>query len=261
MAGFKPFDSNDNFTKFAIPNLHQSVDSNPFVASLHFNDRIASLLPDDTQTFDLLFQKFSKLFQLRISGNVSANRLLKFIDKFQPEKLCFERTSLPESFFRHLGENRPFIRYLEISAEPNNLSRDFDFIFGIKNLRSLEFADCQLSLNFVVGAVKQLKSLHYIHFRQNYTFEINLRSKKEIYLRSIESGCFTYVISEEVSVSQFVNTLKSQLKAHEGFACFKELNVLLRHLDIEKQNHLFMMKKEIYEQTNSICLSKKHWLN
>ena len=59
---------------------------------------------------------------------------------------------------------------------------------------------------------------------------------------------------------EFLEVLKNQLKADdEEVVNIGKLQILIRHISIEKQNHLFLMRKEIYDQAHfySICLPKE----
>ena len=156
---FQAMESNQNFTKFVTKNLHQSVDKNELVFWLHY-DTLAEEL-DDTAMFGSLFQKISKINLLYISDNVAdGSRLLKFLTKFQPQNIFFERASLPQPFFRKLGQDGSFIRTLLIKSKVTikNLAEDLDFILGLTGLHTICFENCPFSLNFVIRALKGLKS-------------------------------------------------------------------------------------------------------
>lgn len=252
-------------------NYYRSVDNTPLVDFICFNS-IASEL-NDTEMFDVMLQKFPKIRDICISGNVAnQSRLLMFVDKFKVNRLFFERTSLPPSFFQRLAENRPFIRSLVIRNEPsmNILSGDFDFVFSLNNLTNLTFTESPLALNFMARVLKHLKSIICITFSKSYNIHnrycnykymfqfvrrncqnvIKLRVEREFYQLS-------YKISAK-EVPELINVVKSRLKADDGFVNPKQLQILLRHLDLERQTHLFMMRMYVYEQRNSICLSQEH---
>ena len=64
-----------------------------------------------------------------------------------------------------------------------------------------------------------------------------------------------FVIPDK-GVAVFISELITELQA-DGFVCPKKLQVLLRHIDIELRNTVFMMRKYVYEQRHSIWLSKE----
>ena len=224
---------------FIARNLHKSIDNNPLVFSIYYNEIAGEL--DDAEMFRVMPQKFSNIRYLHIIGAVTdPNRLLKFIGQFQVEEIQFERASLPQWFFEKLPEIGPFIENLEFGTEPTMdiLSDDFDFmIFRLENLRILDFEDCPLSLDFVIKLLRELKSIHWIKFRQvgNYLFWLSLWDKCEISLDV--DGIRTklnYEFSRE-EAADFVQFLGTQMKTYGLFVCPRRLQALLRQLQIEKQ--------------------------
>ena len=245
-------------TKFVIKNLHQTVGKIEHVTCLDYNTLAEEL--DDTEIFVTLFQKVLNLNSLYIGGNVAdKNRLLKFVLKFRPQHLRFERALLPQSFFQKLSQTGSFIQLLMFRPRhtTKNLTKDFDFILGLRGLQFLIFPRCPPSLNFVVRLLKGLKSLSMVQFchRPNTRFILGLN---ELSLVSVEFQLSFFEIEEDRL--KFMEALRKPLKAdEEQFVCIKKVQILVRHLSIEKQNHLFMMRKEIYDQTHfyMICFSKE----
>ena len=261
---FNEFDSTEDSVRFIARNLHRSIDNNQFIDSIDYN-LIAGEL-DDTEMFSVMPQKIPEIYLLCISGAVAdENRLLKFIVKFKAKHLSFKRTSLSQRFFEKLAESGTFILNLEIGTEPtmNILAGDFDFIFKLKNLSSLRLEDCPLSLNFVTRALKELKSIcslsiqteNFSFFRITWSCSENLKSVHRYRLYLPGSKQLFYEIPTE-ETPELLNALKNRLNA-DGSVCPKELLILLGHLKFEKQNALLMMRKCIYDQRHSICLSEE----
>ena len=261
-SSFNAYNTTDDSTRFIIRNRHRSIDDNRAVESICYNSMASEL--DDTELFGLMFRKFPKIRYLYTDGAVTdERRLLKFIHKFQIERLFFSRTGLPRSFFELLAESCPFVRDLEIKSEPMSvLTDDLDFVFRMKKLSMIYFSDTQLSLNFAARLLKELKSISVIYFYRSgdYQFSLNMfRLSGSIDLTVNRSGYLHYNIHDQ-KPGEFVNELKSRLEGRlnfDGFTCPKKLLTLLRHLKIEKQNQLFMMRKYVYDQAHSICLSEE----
>ena len=137
------------------------------------------------------------------------------------------------------------------------LAGDFDFIFKLKKLTELCFLDCQLPLAFVVKMLKELKEITFVWFKQQekYEFLLLLNDYTQAIYLNVGSRSLRYNIIRE-EVLKLVNVLRRRLKA-DGFVCPKELQVLLRHLELEEQTHRFMMRKYVYEQRNSIGLTQE----
>ena len=139
------------------------------------------------------------------------------------------------------------------------LSGDFDFIFKLENLSSLIFEDFPLSLNFMARALKELKSIDSVRISQrgNFNFVLMRTRSQELFIDLYlpHSGNLDYRILVE-EAPELMNTLKSLLNA-DGAVCPEAIQVLLRQLGIEKQNALFMMRKYVYDQRHSICLSEE----
>ena len=224
---------------FIARNLHKSIDNNRQVFSIYYNE-IASEL-NDTEMFGMMPQKFPNIKNLRILGSVAdPNRLLKFIAQFKTEQLYLKRTSLPQWFFEKLPESGPLIQELRIGTEPTMsiLSDDFDFmIFKLENLRTLDFEDSPLSLDFVTKLLRELQWIHWIKFRQagNYSFDLRLWDKSEISLDV--DGINTkliYEISRE-EAAEFVQFLSSQMKTCGLFVCPRQLQGLLLPLHLKER--------------------------
>src|SRR5699024_7521053 len=99
----------------------------------------------------------------------------KFIDKLKITSFEFERTSLPQRFFEQLAENRQFISHLTITEPTMSiLSGDLDFVFNFKNLKSLLFLDCPLSLSFVARALKEFKYFCSLRIEQPESYSFSL---------------------------------------------------------------------------------------
>ena len=253
------FNPPDQTSRFMVRNLYRSIDNNPHVEGIHYNPMASEL--NDTEMFDVMFQKFPKITYLKISGNVAdENRLLKFIDRFKISYLAFERTSMPISFFEKLAEKRSFIRTVELKTEPtmNILAGDFDFIFKFENLYYVSFVGCPLSLNFVARLLKEFNSKCSIGFSQpgNYKFHLGVsdwRTGIELWVHG--SASFIYKISGEEALC-VVKELKNWFNT-DAYVCPKELQNLLRHLEFERENTLFWMRKCLYDHRHSICLSEE----
>ena len=275
---------NEETTEFIVRNLHQSVDNNSFISGISYNPMARAL--DDTEMFIVVPQKFPKISDLRIHGDVAdANRLLKFINRLQIGHLEFERASLPQWFFEKLAANGSFIRTLWFSTEPTMdiLSDHFNFVFKMKNLRSFILDNCSLSLNFVVRLLKEQKSIGQICFNnpgiywflmelQDHMWEINLDVYGELVGRNEDERVnaegdngeevdedkplyFRHKFSSE-EVTELMDTLASRLNTDEGM-CPRELLIQLRlhQLQIEEQTGRFWIRKYIYDHTHSICLT------
>ena len=271
-SSFPTHDPTGHSTRFIARNLYRSIDSNSRVSSIDYN-LIAGEL-NDTELFDVMFQKFPGIRHLRISGTVAdQNRLLKLIDKFKVSSVAFESTSLPQRFFEQLAENRPFISSLSLN-EPtmSMLSGDLDFVFNFETLRSLQFTNYPLSLNFVVRALKELKSISSLIVGQPETYYFSWLAPSSFSQNFVTVYCDVYVPRFSYSgcripvdeASDWMNALQSQLN---DAVSPKELQILLSQLKYEKENALFWMRKYVYDQRHSICLSKeqisllnlRHW--
>ena len=258
-------DSTGDSARFIARYLHRSVDNNRYVYSIDYNTIAGEL--DDTAMFAVLPQKFLQIHHLRISGTVSdKNRLLKFIDKLKVPSVDFERTSLPQRFFGQLAENCPFISSLAITEPTMSiLSGDFNFAFNFKNLRSLRFRDCPLSLDFVARALKELKQIFFLTIYQpeSYCFSLSHYSPSSlpnlitlrVEVNAPRFKSLKYKIPTEEAAG-LMNALHRQLNV-DGAVCPKELLNLLSHLNFEKENALFWMRKYLYDQRHSICLSEQ----
>lgn len=257
--------SGEAATRFISRNLNRSVDNNSFVWTIDYNSMTSEL--NDTEMLSVMPQKYPNIYYLRISGTVAdPHRLLKFIGQFKISYFILKGASLPQWFFRKLPENGPFIQQLQILSEAsmNILSGDFDFVLELKNLRFLAIEDCKLSLNFVVGLLRKLKSINCVRVfqPQNYEFRLDLRENfpvipPHIYLNVNESRLLSWETSRE-EAPKLLNIWSSQLmKKTDGCFCPRELFFKLRHLQFERQTYLFMMKKYLYDQRYSICLSKQ----
>lgn len=266
---------NEDAASFIIRNRHRSIDNNQFVTSIQYN--LISAL-DDNELFGVFLQKFPKIRQLNVIGNVPSSdtdRLLKFINKFKLEQLSFVNTGLPAAFFKKLAKNcSPNIRQLEIEkdASMNILSGDFDFVFELKHLISLIIGNCRMPLNYLARLVEELKQISLIQFSQtaNYDFRMNLCRCQNVAHHTISlkvdathrhgdpsSGIFLrYEIPHEEG-SKLVNELKSRLKADGEFVCAKQLFIVLLQIEAEEAIFRLSMNKCVYDQTYSICLSKE----
>ena len=251
--------SDEASTRFVSRNLDRSIDNNPLVWSIDYN-RMANEL-DDTELLGVMPRKFPEIRHLQVSGTVAEpDRLLKFIGQFKVLYIDLEGASLPPSFFQKLAENGPFIRQLVIKSDPTMsiLSGDFDFAFELKSLHEINLEDCPLSLNFVARLLSELKSIRKVGLAQprDYGFSLSLWDYgPSICLFVNGSGLFSQKTSRE-EAPELINTWRSRLKTG-GIVCPKELQILLRHLELERQTQLFMMRKCLYDHTHSICLSKE----
>lgn len=263
---FARYDSGEMSTTFAIQNLHRSIDNNPYIESIggyiHCGELIRQL--DDARVSEALFQKkFSKVFHLRLNGNVDGHRILNFIDKLKIKELSLERCDLSQPFFQKLAKIQPSIMQLtirpelttnyDIVSEYTDLA--LDFVCKLRHLHCLYFFDCRLPLTLLTSLVKAKKFIPFIQFKDFHVFS------KGKTIDSLE--CFSlgnYQIPG--NVLSFLDALRREFEPGE-FLCYKKLWHLLNHLKFEKESHLFMMRKEIYDQTHSICLSKEQarWLN
>ena len=223
---------------FIARNLRKSIDNNRQVFSLDYNTIAGEL--DDAEMFGVMPKKFPKINTLNIIGTVSdPNRLLKFIGQFQIKDLQLERTFLPQWFFEKLPDSDPFIQNLKFGTEPTMsiLSDDFYFmIFRLENLKILHFEDCPLSLDFVTKLLRELKSIQVVCFEQprNYSFHLTLWDECRIVLDvdGIKTE-LNYEISRE-EAAKLVEFLGRRLKVN-GFVCPRELQALLRQLQLEEQ--------------------------
>ena len=263
----------DRASTFIARNLHQSVDRNLRVYMIDYN-AIAGQL-NDTEMFEVMPQKFHSIVMLDINGAVAdPNRLLKFIDRFKIKQLDLRRTSLPRWFFEKLPESGSSIYHLSMSIEPTMriMPSDLEFIFDFKfrDLDSFGLSNCPLSLDIVVRLLREPKRIgHFFQFG-NYSFSLRrLNGGWAIDLEVEEVGRglgggeerFENKIHFEIpseEAGEFANILSSRLKA-DGFVNPKELLVLLRQLELEKETHLFMMRKFVYEQRHSIGISMEQW--
>ena len=250
--------------RFITQNIHRSIYDNFVVYSTHYN-LLASEL-NDFEMFEVMFQKFPKIYKLYVIENVeNQSRLLRFVDKFKQQDFHFERTSLQRSFFEKFAKNRLFIRRLEFWAEPsmNILSGDFDFIFKLRYLTDLKFFDFLLPLNFIVRVLKEIKSILLVSFSKldlpenNFHFRIIFSGLNSFYLSGPgPDDNLSYKFSDKEEGLDLLNDANDQLKA-DGFVCVNELLAWLRRREIEKRHDLLMMRRYIYEQKHSVCLSKQ----
>ena len=258
---FSIFNPSEETSRFFIRNLYWSIDNNPHIKGIHYNP-IANEL-SDTEMFEVMLKKFPKINTLKIRNVAEETRLLKFIDRFKFENLIFERTLVSGSFFEKLTENGSFIRTVKLKTERtmNILAGDLDFIFRFESLSYVSFLGCPLSLNFVARLLKEFNSKCSIGFSQpgNYKFHLGVSGGREgIELWVHRSRCFKtfiYKISGD-EVLWLVNELKSWFNT-DGHVCPRELQNLLRHLEFEKENTLFWMRKCLYDYRHSICLSEE----
>ena len=253
------FVANEDATRFIIQNLHNSVDNNQSIGSICYNEMASEL--DDTEMFAVFPRKFPWISYLLVKGNVvDENRLLKFICKSKIQTLYFEETSLSRTFFEKLPENGPFIGKLMIGRTPTMdiLSGDFDFVLNMKSLYGLHFSDSPLPLNYLANVFKVRKTLN-VEFGQPEEYNFSLfhytKSLKKIDLRAPDYTRLGLLVTNE-EAAEFMNECSTRLKAN-GFVCPKQLLVLLRHMELELHNHLFMMKMYVYEQRHSIFLPKE----
>ena len=258
-------------TELIVRNRHTSVDSNQLVTSIYYNS-VADQLNDE-QMFGVMFQKFPNIRDIKIRGNVAdENRLLKFLGHFEVRRLLFMRTSLSRSFFDKLAKICPLIQLLSVHKQSSMdiLSGDLDFIFKFENVGWLYLYGFQLSLNFVTRLLKGLKSIVVIRFneyredRERYNFELSAGGGLRL---SVDGSHFkpldrdrNWKSSQErdwtKSLLKFVNDLNNRLKV-DGYVCPKKLLTILRQIDIEEQNCLFMMRQYVYEQRHSIGMPKE----
>lgn len=258
---FQSYEATEETTGFIIQNRHRSVNDNSYIESVLYNP-IASEL-SDSEMFGVMLLKFPKIGYLVVIGAVAdEQRLLRFIDRFQIRHLALERASLSQRFFRRLAESCPSIRYLKIESEPtmNLLAGDFDFVFRCKNLKTIQFDDCPLSLNFVTELLSERRSVGYLRCRQRdhtqaYDLNLELRTiiRPRISLDVQESGSYANRQISPDDIRSLLKVLRWTLKT-DGFVCPKEVLVLLRQLQFEKENALFWMRKFVYDQRHSICL-------
>ena len=246
------YDRTEATGQFIARYLHRSVDNNPHIISIDYNTIAGQL--DDTAMFDVIPRKFPKIDQLRISGTVAdENRLLKFIDKLKVPGFDFVRTSLPQRFFEQLAENRPFISML-IMNEPTMsiLSGDFDFALQFKNLYWLRLSDCPLALNFVVRALKELKSLVFFAIdksgqdilSQNFFSLITSASNPDSVEITIEPPRLNPLHPRKLIPKEEILDLMTALARQvEDPVSAEELHVLLGRLEFEKENALGCMRK------------------
>ena len=243
--------------------LHRSVQNNSYILSIDYNPISRQL--NDAELFGVIPQKFSSINHLLISGTVAdQNRLLKFIDKLKVRSVAFESASLPAPFFAKFVKNCPLISSLEISDRTMSiLSGDLDFIFNLKKLVSLRFEDCQLSLNFMARTLRELKWISEVTVDRpvNYDFSLRIvRSPQKIVSLKVKlhvprTACFEYQVPIE-EAPNFLNALHNHLNV-DGAVCVKELQILLRHLKFENENALFWIRKYLYDQRHSICVSEE----
>ena len=253
-------------SKFIFRNLHKSVDNNRQVYSLYYNAIVDEL--DDVEKFEVMPQKFPNMRELHIIGTVAdPNRLLKYIGQFQANEFYFESTSLPRWFFEKLAESGSFIEDLEFDTEPTMdiLSGDFDFVFQLEKLSYLDFVDWPLPLNFVARLLKEPKPEIDVLFEQPgiYSFQLCMCGNRWVIDLEVNVGGIDIELGYEFpreEAAELANELSGRLKV-DGFVNPKELLVLLRQLELEKETHLFMMRKFVYEQRHSIGLSMEQWLN
>lgn len=254
----------EDSTRFVARNLHRSINDNKFVLSLHYNLVVSEL--DDTKMFEVISEKFPDLCRLHVSETVTDEELLlDFIDDTEIEQLTLERAALSSWFFEELPDYGSSIQRLVVKTEPTMdiLAGDFDFIFKLENLLTIHFQNSPLPLAFVARLLKELEEIALVSFKQTGAYEFDLRCccAQEIRLSVEDSHFLSKTICRE-EAAEFVDVLQHRL-AVDGFVCPKELLVLLRHLELEEQTHLFMMRKYVYEQRNSIALSPEqmHLLN
>ena len=251
-------DPSEAFTQFIAQNLHRSLDRNQHITAIQYNPIAGEL--NDSQMFGVLLERLSKIRQLHINGTVAdENRLLKFIDKARVSNLRFRGTALTPCFFEKLAANGQAIQFLRLSEPTMDiLSDDFNFIFKFQNLSSLHLIDCPLGADLVTRVLKELKHIRAVAFtgHRDFSFTISrLRSKTVVSVGHTvgHTGHSRYEIPTE-ETSQLVDALKSRSNA-DGSVCVEGLQILLRHLQLEKKNALFWMRKYLYDQRHSICLS------
>ena len=224
------FDPTVFATEYIIRNRYNSIENNPSVGSILYNQLASEL--DDSEMFSLIPQKFPKIRRLHLTGSIADEcRLLKFMGQFKITVLSFERTALSQSFFKKLVENHTFIQTLSIKLEPTMsiLSGDFDFILQLKNLNYIYLRDCPLSLNIVARVLQELKQLRQILFEQLGQFRFYLlveESHVRIDFNSNGLGDLELKILTE-EAPNFINTLSKRVKA-DGSVCLKALHSSLR---------------------------------
>ena len=255
----EPSEEAEHSSLFIARNLLRSIDNNAEVDGLDYNVIAGEL--NDEQMFGVMPQKFTKISHLQISGNVvDENRLLKFIEQFKIPSCFFEGTALSPHFFERFAEKNPLISNLVIRSEPemNILSGDFNFVFKCKNLTWIHLEDCSLSLNFVVRAFEELSSIKGVTINQpeNFNFSIDRYTSEDFISVNIVGFGYLRHQNPAEETPEFLNALKNRLNV-DGSVCPKEIQIMIRHLDIEKQNALFWMRKYIYDQRHSICLSQE----
>ena len=243
-------------TRFIAQNCRRSISENPLVETARYNIMASEL--NDNEMFEVDPEKFPDLNDLYICDTVAdPKRLLKFMNKMQIDCLTLERAALPASFFQELSGSDSPIEKLVVKTEPTMsvLDGDFDFIFHLKKLQVLEFEDSPLPLAFVAKLLKELKELTFVGFEQPETYEFELHlddDRQEIVLDVEPFNSLIYKVNRK-EAPELLNVLVGRLKA-DGFVCPRELQVLLRHLELEEQTHRFMMRKFVYEQRHSIGL-------
>ena len=249
---------------FLVQNLHRSCDNNRQLfnrllhPSIDYNTIAREL--NDTEMFEVMPRKLPNIRRIDIIGAVTdPHRLFKFIGRFKIEELYLRRTSLPRWFFKKLPENGRFLRVLRIRREGKMsiLSGDFDFVFKFENLNRLHIDNCRLSLNFVVRLLKELKCIKRILFDSKRPEELYFSffyDVTRILLRT-ESGLIIFEFPGE-QPPEFMDELSSRLKAN-GFVRPQKLIAMLRHVQLERETHLFWMRKFIYEQRHFIGLSRE----
>lgn len=256
---------NQETARFISRNLHQSIDNNPYVLGIEYNAVAREL--NDRELFSAMPQKFPMIDSLRIVGNLAdEKRLLKFIGQFKIKALGLERTSLSQWFFGQLTEHCSFIRKLRIRLQRTMciLSGDLDFIFKFKKLSSLEIRNCSLPANFLGRLLRETK-VSWICFEQPGIYRLTMGLTGDmlttyvyvIYFRTnLGSLGSSRKFSSSEDLREFVNLLSSRSKA-DGYVCPQELQLLIRQLDVEEQNALFMIRRYVYEQRHTIYLPLK----
>ena len=221
---------------------------------------------DDPEMFGVMLRKFPNIYHLRLSGNVAdEKRLLKFIDKFKIRCLSFERTGLPQWFFEQLAEKGQSIIELEIKEEPTMdiRSGDLDFALKLKSLKYLSFGRNQLVPNFVARVLEELKSIAIIWF-PNCVLQFKQPACEDVIKLGIANFAL-YTFDYEVTtkeVPELMSVLESRLDAY-GYLYPENIQPLFRQRQLERETNLFMMRLFVYEQRNSIFLSRElmHLLN
>lgn len=252
----------EDWEQFIIRNRHRSVDGNKLFyygnRSIPYNVLASEL--DESEMFGVMLKKFPKIRNLQVSGAVAdANRLFKFLDKFQVQLLTLERTALPVWFFEKLPEFQPNIQHLEIRTEPtmNVLAGNFDFLLRMKKLTNLKISECPLPFGLVVRLLNELNSIEYVTFAQQGSYEFYVYCWSNQLNIRIDNTDALFNIYSCKDVREFMNYLNWGLRDKARSITPWELLVLVRHLSIELDNRQFWMRKYVYEQRHSIGLSKE----